>query len=321
LFARKSEFVEGFVILKSGMGRTYSGSASKGMSAALLLCSFAISACAIDSRAAAPGELRAACHGKDGWRDPAPPVRIVSNVYFVGTCGITSLLVTSNAGYLLIDSAEAEAVPQILANIRRLGFNPAEIKWLLASHVHYDHVGGHAAMQAATGAKIAALPDQARELEQGEPMKDDPQHGLIKGIIPVTVDRRMADGEVLALGTTRLTAYATPGHTRGSTSWAIQTCADGKCPAVMLADSVSPVSADSYRFTANAEWVAQFRTGVGRIAALPCSILITPHPGSSRLFERLSGAAPLADASACQAYSAEGLDRMERRLAAERTGS
>lgn len=303
------------------MGRDHRVIANKSIAAAMLLCCVAISACAIDSRAAAPAEQTAACHGKDGWRDPAPPTRIASNVYFVGTCGITSLLITSDAGHVLIDTAEAEAVPQILANIQRLGFNPAEIKWLLASHVHFDHVGGHAAMQTATGAKIAALPDQARELEQGEPMPDDPQHGLIKGITPVKVDRRLADGETLVLGTNRLTAYATPGHTRGSTSWAIQACATGNCPQIMLADSISPVSTQDYRFAANTEWVGRFRSGVGRIAALPCAILITPHPGSSRLFERLSGAAPLADASACQAYSAEGLDRMERRLAAERTGS
>jgi metallo-beta-lactamase class B len=321
LYFKKSEFVEGFVNLNAGMGRTRRGKASKSITAAVLLCGVALSACAIDSRAAAPTELAATCRGKDGWRDPAPPVRIDTNVYFVGTCGITSLLITSDAGHVLIDTAEAEAVPQILANIKRLGFNPTEIKWLLASHVHFDHVGGHAAMQAATGAKIAALPDQARELEQGEPMPDDPQHGVIKGITPVKVDLRMTDGGTLTIGTNRLTAYATPGHTRGSTSWAIQTCPTGNCAGILLADSTNPISAQGYRFTADAEWVGRFRSGVSRIAALPCAILITPHPGASRLFERLSGDAPLADASACLAYSAEGLDRMERRLAAERTRS
>jgi metallo-beta-lactamase class B len=317
LYFKKPEFVEGFVNLKAGMGRTRRGKASKSIAAAMLLCGVALSACAIDSRAAAPTELAAACRGKDGWRDPAPPVRIDTNVYFVGTCGITSLLITSDAGHVLIDTAEAEAVPQILANIKRLGFNPTEIKWLLASHVHFDHVGGHAAMQAATGAKIAALADQARELEQGEPMPDDPQHGLIKGIVPVTVDRRLSDGETLMIGTNRLTAHATPGHTRGSTSWAIQTCSSANCPTILLADSISPVSADGYRFSANPDWVSRFRIGVGRIAALPCSILVTPHPGASRLFERLSGTESLADTAACQAYSAEGLNRMEHRLRTE----
>ncbi len=276
---------------------------------------------AIHLRGASASDLADACQGKNGWRDPAPPVRIEDNVYFVGTCGITSLLVTSDAGHVLIDTAEAEAVPQILANIRRLGFKPMDIKWLLASHVHFDHVGGHAALQAATGARIAALPDQARELELGEPMSDDPQHGLIKGITPVKVDRRLADGVVWSVGSNRFTAYATPGHTRGSTSWAIQTCATGPCPQILMADSISPVSADTYRFTANAEWVTRFRAGVGRISALPCDILITPHPAASKLFDRLASPGPLTAAGSCQAYSAEGLNWMERRLSTERAGS
>lgn len=307
--------------LTSGIGLAHRSKASKSIAVALLLSPIALTACAFDSRAAAPAELIGSCRGKSGWRDPAPPVRIESNVYFVGTCGITSLLVTSDAGHILIDSAEAEAVPQILSNIKRLGFDPTEIKWLLSSHVHFDHVGGHATMQAATGAKIAALREQARELEQGEPILDDPQHGLIKGIVPVTVDRQMTDGETLILGRNRLTAYATSGHTRGSTSWLIRTCISMNCPALLYADSISPVSADGYRFTANPDWVNRFRIGVGRIAALPCSVLITPHPEASRLFERLSGKEPLRDVSACQAYSAEGLDRMERRLIEEQTGS
>lgn len=321
MFFKKSEFYEGSVNLKVGIGRTHRGIANKNIAAAMLLCCVAMTACAIDSRAAAPTELTAACHGKDGWRDPAPPVQIARNVYFVGTCGITSLLVTSDAGHVLIDTAEAEAVPQVLSNIRRLGFDPAEIKWILASHVHFDHVGGHAAMQAATGAKIAALPEQARELKRGEPMPDDPQHGLIKGIVPVSVDRQMSDGEPLIIGTNRLTGYATPGHTRGSTSWAIQNCSTANCPTILLADSISPVSVDGYRFTANPDWVNRFRTGVGRIAALPCSVLITPHPGASRLFERLSGAEPLTDSAACEAYSTGGLNWMERRLRTEQAGS
>lgn len=263
-------------------------------------------------------ELLTACEGKDGWRDPAPPVRIDGNVWYVGTCGITSLLITSPQGHVLIDSAEEEAVPLILANVRRLGFNPRDIKWLLASHTHYDHTGGHAAMQAATGAKIAALPDQARELEQGEPMGDDPQHGLIKGNRPVKVDRVLQDGVPLFLGLNRFTAFATPGHTRGSTTWVIRGCGRKVCPAVTYADSTSAISADGYRFTDHSDWVARFRTGVARIGTLPCSILVTPHPGSSTLFERFAGDAPLRNPQGCKAYSDYALGKLDERLAREK---
>lgn len=287
---------------------------------------FCLSACAsapsaVVATPAPVAELTQTCAGKSGWRDPGPPVRVDGNVYYVGTCGITALLITSPAGHVLIDSAEAEAVPQILANVRQLGLDPADIKWLLASHVHFDHVGGHAAMQAATGARIAALPDQARELEQGEAAADDPQHGVIKGTTSVKVDRLLADGVPLVIGANRITPYATPGHTRGSTSWVIRQCRDdAACPAIVLADSISPISADAYRFGDHNDWVSQFRSGVGRIANLPCSILVTPHPAGSKLFERLSGTAPLADSNACKEYSAYGIDWLERRLTTERPG-
>lgn len=264
-------------------------------------------------------ELLTACEGKDGWRDPAPPVRIDGNVWYVGTCGITSLLITSPKGHVLIDSAEEEAVPLILANIRRLGFNPRDIKWLLASHAHYDHTGGHAAMQAATGAKIAALPDQARELESGAIPADDPQHGIIdKGMAPVRVDRVLQDGVPLFVGPNRFTAFSTPGHTRGSTTWVIRGCGRKTCPAVTYADSTSAISAEGYRFTDHAEWVARFRTGVARIGTLPCSILVTPHPGSSTLFERFAGDTPLRNPQGCKAYSDFALGKLDERLAREK---
>jgi metallo-beta-lactamase class B len=274
----------------------------------------------VEAKPASWTELLDACAEKDGWRDPAPPVRIDGNVFYVGTCGITSLLVTSPAGHILIDSAEEEAVPQILANIRRLGFDPKHVRWLLASHTHFDHTGGHAAMQAATGAKIAALPNQASELASGKTPDDDPQHGIAKGITPVKVDRVLKDGVPLFLGPIRATAFATPGHTRGSTSWVIRGCGKKDCPAVTYADSASPVSADDYRFTDHPAWVAQFRKGVRRIGTLPCSILVTPHPGSSTLFERFAGDAPLVNRDACKFYSAKSLEWLDSRLAKERGG-
>jgi metallo-beta-lactamase class B len=197
-------------------------------------------------------ELLSACKDKDGWRDPAPPARIQDSVFYVGTCGISVLLVTSSQGHVLIDTAEEEMGPQILANIRRLGFEPRDIRWLLASHVHYDHTGGHAAMQAATGARIAALADQSRELQQGTPLSDDPQHGVIKGIQPVRVDQVLQDGVPFTVGANQLIPFSTPGHTRGSTSWVIRGCAQATCAPVVYADSASgsPCFARGWRASA-----------------------------------------------------------------------
>ena len=83
-------------------------------------------------------EFFARCEGKDGWSDPAPPIRLFGNVYDVGTCGIVVLLVTSNDGHVLIDSGPADAVPQIIANIRELGFVTEDVRWIITSHEHHD---------------------------------------------------------------------------------------------------------------------------------------------------------------------------------------
>ena len=259
-----------------------------------------------------------ACEGKEGWADPAPPARIDGQVYYVGTCGITVLLVASPQGHVLIDSGPAEAAPLVLANIRRLGLDPRDVKWLLASHAHHDHVGALAALQAATGGQVAALPVQARQLSSGAVPDDDPQTGVIHGFAPVKVARVLRGGVPLRLGPNQVTAFATPGHTAGSTSFVIRGCGARTCPAVTYADSNSAVSADAYRFTDHPGWVAAFRRGLATMGTLPCSLLLTPHPSSSQLFERLAGDAPLADPAQCRRYAALGVTRLDQRLAKER---
>ncbi|MFM5917494.1 MAG: subclass B3 metallo-beta-lactamase [Novosphingobium sp.] len=262
-----------------------------------------------------------ACAEKDGWTDPAPPARIDGQVYYVGTCGISVLLVASPQGHVLIDAGPEEAAPLVLANIRRLGLDPKDVKWLLNTHSHWDHAGGLAALQAATGARVAALPDQARELESGAVPTDDPQFGLIdKGIKPVKVARILRDGVPFFVGPNRITPFSTPGHTKGSTSWVIRGCGKGNCPAVVYADSASTPTRDGYRFGDHPAWTAQFRRGVTRIGTLPCAILVTPHPGQSTLFERFAGDAPLRDAQGCKRYADYALGKFDERLAKERAG-
>lgn len=267
--------------------------------------------------------LVAGCNGKDGWADPAPPVRIATDVYYVGTCGITALLITSPAGHVLIDSGPREAAPLVLANIRRLGHEPRKIKWLLASHAHFDHVGGLRRIQQLTGARVAALPDQARELAMGTPAVDDPQHGAIKPFDPVKVSRILTEKTPIVVGQNRIDAVATPGHTRGSTSWLIRACDKQSCSFVEYLDSVSAVSADSYRFSDHPAWVTMFRSGLQRMGTLPCNILVTPHPSSSSLFERLtrkpgsSDRVRLYDDGACSAYVERGWRGLDDRLTRE----
>lgn len=261
--------------------------------------------------------LAAACAGKDGWNDPAPPARIAGNVYYVGTCGITVLLIASPKGHIVIDSATAEAAPLVAGNIRRLGFDPAGVRLLLSSHAHSDHAGGLAALKRLTGARLVALAGARAALESGAVEPGDPQAGSIAGFAGVQVDRTIGDGDVVRLGPLALTAHATPGHTAGSTSWSWRTCEGGRCRNIVYADSLSAVAPNSYRFADHPALVAAFRASFARVAALKCDILITPHPGASQLFERLAGRAPLADTAACGAYAAAAGRRLNERLALE----
>jgi metallo-beta-lactamase class B len=260
------------------------------------------------------------CEEKDGWADPAPPIRLFANLYDVGTCGIVVLLIAGSEGHVLIDSGPAEAAPLVAANIRTLGFALDDVEWIVTSHEHHDHVGGVAALQALTGAKVAASAAARRQLETGVATSADPQSGLHDPFAAIRVDRTMRDREELTLGSLRLTLHATPGHAPGSTSWSWHSCEGEDCRLVAFADSVTAVSADDYRFSDHPDYVGMFRKGLDATAAIDCDLVITPHPGASQLYERLAGDAPLTDPSACRNYAAWGREQLDARLAREASG-
>src|SRR4051812_38406272 len=158
----------------------------------------------------------AACEGSDEWEKPAPPVRIYGNTYFVGTCGISAILVTSKQGHILIDSGTEADTELVADNIRTLGFRLSDVKFLLHSHEHFDHVGGMARLQRLTGAQLLASPEAAVVLRSGRNGPDDPQAGSLKPFPAAVVDQIIQDGEMVRLGDTILIAIATPGHTPGA---------------------------------------------------------------------------------------------------------
>jgi metallo-beta-lactamase class B len=287
----------------------------------ILACLFATQAGADVPNAPRPAsfaEHQRQCLGKDGWSDPAPPVRIFGNVYDVGSCGIVALLVTGPAGHVLIDAATAEAAPAIVANIRRLGLRPSDVKLLLSSHEHADHAAGLSIVQRATGATMVATAAARPVLESGVPAADDPQRGGLPSFAGVPVGRIVRDGEVVTLGPLRLTAHATFGHAPGSTSWTWRACEARMCRSIVYADSLSAISADGYRFADHPAYVARFRASLAKVARLPCDIVITPHPSASDLYARLGGAAPLVDRNGCAAYAAAARAKLDQRLAEER---
>lgn len=158
-------------------------------------------------------EQRAQFHGP--YSQPEDAFRLIGNVYYVGAKNIASYLITTPQGHILVDTGTTEMTPVIKANVEKLGFKLADIKIMLSSHAHFDHIGGHAAMQKLTGAKVMAIKQDADALEAGKdlsPLGDE-------GWTPVKVDRVLKDGDTVKLGGTTMRATWAPGHTPGCTVW------------------------------------------------------------------------------------------------------
>lgn len=296
----------------------------RAMAAALLL----LTACASPQRATPAADAREptpppppACADDAGWDEPAAPRRIHGNTWAVGTCGIVAVLVTGDAGHVLIDSGTDTGATQVLANLRTLGIDPAQVRVLLGSHAHVDHAGGLARLQRETGAEVRALPAAATQLRNGASGPDDPQHGSLPGFAPVPRVVEIADGARVRVGTLDLTAHATAGHADGGTSWTWTSCEGNDCRRMVYADSLTAVAAPGYRFSTHADRIAALEASFVRVAALPCEILITPHPSASQLWSRLDGHSALVDAGACTRYADAARTRLRTRLDAEAAGT
>jgi metallo-beta-lactamase class B len=264
-----------------------------------------------------------ACHAGAKWTEPAPPKKIFGDTYFVGTCGISAILVTSPAGHILIDGGVAEDAPLIETSIRALGFRVEDVRIILNSHEHSDHVGGLAKLQRDSHARVLSRAPGAAALQRGGGDRSDPQFLTGEKYEPVANVERIDDLDVVRLGALALTAHATPAHTPGSTTWTWRACEGDRCLDVVYADSLTPIADDVYRFgddAAHPGVLAAFRRSIATVGALPCDILVTPHPDASRLWDRLaeSPTAPLVDATACRRYAATASENLDARLAKEK---
>ncbi|MCW1403681.1 subclass B3 metallo-beta-lactamase [Novosphingobium sp. MW5] len=293
---------------------------------ALLTLSLTVPAAAqrMVPRPGASRNIAAACAGVDpasekSWSTPAPPAHVFGNTWYVGTCGITALLVETKAGLVLLDGGVPEAAPMVLANIRKLGFNPGEVRWILVSHEHWDHAGALAALQKATGAQVIAGPRQMNALMTGKPSSEDPQVPFFKGhdLLPVKVSRTMPDNGRLTVGAVSFTAIATPAHSPGSTSWVWRECEGGLCKTLAYADSVSTPAPDDYHFGDHPKRLGEVREGLAKMARISCDVVITPHPSASDLFRRISGTIPISASNGCFAYAQGGIERFQNRLVVE----
>jgi len=254
---------------------------------------------------------------------PVAPFRISDNIYYVGASDVTSFLIVTDAGLILTDGGFAETAPQILANIKTLGFDPKNVKILLNSHAHFDHDGGLAALKEATGARFLASRGDAPALESGgksDFINIDPQHRTT----PINPDGFLTDGENLTLGHTTLTIHLTPGHTRGCTSWSMTTHIVGKpehvlfiCSLTILPD-YSLVTKPSYPGIAD-----DFAHSIALLKSLPCDVMLGSHGSFFHMMENraalATNPAAFVDPKGCKAYL-DGADAAYRDEIATETG-
>lgn len=274
------------------------------------------------------------CSSCEEWNAPRPPFKVFGNTYFVGTLGLSSILITTNAGHVLIDVALPQSAPAIAANIESAGFRPKDIKYILTSHAHYDHVGGVRSMQRYTGATVLASASTAEALALGHPVPADPQYGTgPTDVFPAISEgvRVMKDGEAIELGGTTITARYTPGHTPGATSWTWQSCEGERCLNMVYADSLTAVSRDDYRFSddkGSPSIVDTFRATFDKVSRFPCDVILSTHPSSTGMDDkfaaRLKGNVqpgaqgdPFVNPAACRALADLSRRNLEERLRTE----
>ena len=292
------------------------------LSSSAMLSALLLSACSsivpLTPQIPAATDWASSCTDWDDWDKAGPPYRIYGNSYYVGTCGISAILLTGDKGHILIDGATEAGADVIANNIRSLGFALSDIKLLLQSHEHFDHVAGLARLQQLSGAKLLASAEAAPVLESGVVSSADPQAGMHKPFPPARVDGLVTAGQAVNLGELSLMPIATPGHTPGALSWQWRSCDAGQCQVLVYADSLSPVSSDSYRFSEHLRYLHAYRTGLKTLAALDCQILLTPHPSASNMRTRLQSSAGLSDTQGCVIYADAVNQRLEQRLTKEK---
>ena len=233
------------------------------------------------------------------WYAPQEPFAVFGNTYYVGTGGLSSVLITSNQGHILIDGAGPEAPQAIADHIRQLGFKLADIKYILNSHEHFDHAGGIAALQQMTGATVLASSAAEQVLRTGRTSAGDPQFAnLTTPLAAVANTRVVRDGEVVKVGPLAVTARYTPGHTAGGTSWTWRSTEGERTASLVYADSLNAITDGKFRYTGT-PLLAAMKTSIATVAALDCDILISAHPEGSDLWQRQERQAAKGNAAWC----------------------
>jgi metallo-beta-lactamase class B len=259
------------------------------------------------------------------WYAPQDPFVVYGNTYYVGTGGISAVLITSPAGHILIDAGAPRSASQVAAHIRKLGFKVEDIRYILNSHEHLDHAGGIAELQRLSGATVLASPEAVKVMRSGLPDRGDAQYPNLEPMQPVAKTRAVRDGEVVSLGPLSVTAHFTPGHTKGGTSWTWRSTEAGKPENMVYADSLTALAAKGLSFSGNPLYPgarADVERSIAIVESLQCDVLVSAHPEASGLWERKAkqlelGNTAFIDKDACRRYAAKARSTLAQTLAAE----
>ncbi len=222
------------------------------------------------------GAARADSWPPPAWSKPFKPYRVVGNVYYVGSEGLSSYLITSSEGHILLDAGmSADGAKLVERNIVSLGFKLSDVKILLNTHAHFDHAGGLAQMKADTGAKLYASSQDKPALEKGQHFGDN-ENGLTP-FAAVKVDRTIGDGQKIRLGETTLVAYLAPGHTIGATTFTTSVIERDRPLNVVFFTSVSVAGNALVGNKTYPKIVSDYRATFAKLKTIPCDVFLPAH--------------------------------------------
>jgi metallo-beta-lactamase class B len=213
----------------------------------------------------------------ESWTRPVEPFRVVGNIYYVGTEDLGSWLIATEQGLILLDAPVESNRQLLLTNIRKLGFDPKNVRVLLASHAHFDHVGALAAMRDATDGKVYLSAQDADLAERGG--RGDFAFGDKYAYPPVHADHIVRDHDVVGLGSTQMHALLTPGHTRGCTTWQTAVREEGRLLDVVFLCSVT---APGYQLVDNPKYpqiLADYEASFAALRKLDPDVFLSNHAG------------------------------------------
>jgi len=211
-----------------------------------------------------------------GQNDPVEPFRIIGNIYYVGASEVTSYLITSPEGHILLDGGFPETAPIIERNIQKLGYKLSDVKILISTHAHYDHAGGLAELKRATEAKLYASAPEIPLLAAGG--KDDFAFGNRFLFPPVKADETVKDNQVLHVGSAAMKAHLTPGHTKGCTTWTAEVSENGEKHTAVFVCSISMPG--GYKLVNNAKYpqiADDYKQTYKKLRALNADVFLGSH--------------------------------------------